>query len=42
MKFKEFCKWCNDRAYDGRWGMSEAIICVKIYEEIMKLCFWKT
>lgn len=41
MKFKEFCKWCNDRACDGRWGMSEALICMQIYEEIMGLRFWK-
>lgn len=25
MKFKEFSAWCNDRACDGCWGMTEAI-----------------
>ena len=41
MKFKEFAKWCNERACDGCWGMSEAIICARVYEIIYKYPFWK-
>lgn len=41
MKFKEFSKWCNNRACDGCWGMKEAIICSNICQEIYKLPFWK-
>lgn len=41
MKFKEFVKWCNDRAADGCWGFSEAIICSDLARKIRKLPFWK-
>ena len=40
MKFKEFSSWCNDRACDGCWGLTEAIICSNLAEEIYKLPFW--
>ena len=41
MKFKEFSRWCNNRACDGFWGMSEAMICVRVCEEIYTYPFWK-
>lgn len=41
MKFKEFSRWCNNRACDGCWGMSEANICVRACEEIYTYPFWK-
>lgn len=41
MKFKEFSAWCNDRACDGCWGMTEAIICTNVYSDIYKFPFWK-
>lgn len=41
MKFKEFVNWCNKRACDGCWGMSEAITCINLINEIMKIQFWK-
>ena len=41
MKFRQFAKWCNDRACDGRWGLSAAIICSNIVETIYKQPFWK-
>ena len=41
MTFKEFSKWCNERACDGCWGMKEAMICVTICEDIYKKPFWK-
>lgn len=41
MKFKEFVNWCNERACDGRWGMLEAIACINVINEIMKIQFWK-
>ena len=41
MKFKEFTNWCNERARDGCWGMPEAIACIKLINEIMKIQFWK-
>ena len=25
MKYKEFIRWCNERACDGCWGMLEAM-----------------
>ena len=30
MKFKEFAKWCNERACDGCWGMLEAMACIDL------------
>jgi hypothetical protein len=39
MKFKEFTNWCNERACDGYWGMSEAITCINLINEIMKIQF---
>ena len=41
MKFKEFVNWCNERACDGCWGMLEAIACINVINEIMKIQFWK-
>ena len=34
MKFKEFVNWCNERA-------CEAIACINLINEIMKIQFWK-
>ena len=41
MTFKEFAKWCNERACDGCWGFNEAIICIDAGSQIRKLPFWK-
>lgn len=41
MTFKEFCKWCNDRAFDGCWGSVEAITCISIMASIKEYPFWK-
>lgn len=41
MKYKEFYNWCNDRCFDGCWGMTEAIICCNCIEDIQSLPFWK-
>lgn len=41
MKFKEFVNWCNERACDGCQGMLEAIACINLINEIMKIQFWK-
>lgn len=41
MKFKEFVNWRNERACDGCWGMLEAIACINLINEIMKIQYWK-
>lgn len=41
MTFKEFTRWCDDRCYDGYWGMKEALICTNIVKNIRKHHFWK-
>lgn len=41
MKFKEFSKWCNERACDGCWGMQEAVCCCNAASDIYKQPFWK-
>lgn len=37
MTYKEFFRWCNDRACDGRWSMETAISCLDIIDEIEKI-----
>ena len=34
MEYKEFVRWCNERAADGCWGMQTAMICASIIAEI--------
>lgn len=41
MNYKQFLKWCNERACDGCWGLHEAIICSRIAETLYELPFWK-
>lgn len=41
MTFKEFTRWCNERACDGCWGMIEAMACIDIASHINKMKFWK-
>ena len=41
MKFKDFVKWCNERACDGCWSMGTAIFCINIMDGINNLPFWK-
>lgn len=41
MSFREFEKWCNDRAFDGCWGMCEAIICIGALNQVRKHPFWR-
>ena len=41
MTFKEFIAWCNARAYDGCWGLREAVICLNITKHIYETPFWK-
>lgn len=41
MTFKEFNKWCNLRACDGRWSANTATYCIAICREINVLPFWK-
>lgn len=41
MSFKEFVRWCNERACDGCWGMSAAITCIGIMHEVEKNLFGK-
>lgn len=41
MTFKQFRRWCNDRACDGWWGHQEALLCIDVMSQIQKLPFWK-
>ena len=41
MKYKEFVKWCNQRACDGQWGINTAIRCIEVINHINELPFWK-
>lgn len=35
--FKEFDNWCNTRACDGRWSLSDAIHCSTICSQILSI-----
>ena len=41
MTYKEFDKWCNERCFDGCWGMKEAIICIDIIEKMKETSFFQ-
>ena len=41
MTFRKFVEWCNHRAADGCWGMTTAITCISIMNEIYKEKFWR-
>ena len=41
MKFKEFVQWCNERACDGCWGISEIVVCTNIMRDVREQPFWK-
>lgn len=41
MTFKEFKKWCNERACDGCLGLKTFIVCREIMETVRMLPFWK-
>ena len=40
MTFKEFNKWCNERACDGCWGFVTAASCIAIVDELNKVPFF--
>ena len=41
MTYKEFVEWCNERACDGCWGMSEAMNCIAVMEDVRKQWPWR-
>lgn len=41
MKYREFVRWCNERACDGHWGLYEAAACSSIIREVERLPFRK-
>jgi hypothetical protein len=41
ISFKEFSAWCNRRAADGKWGMSNAIECSQLCSDMYKVFFLK-
>lgn len=41
MTFKQFKRWCNDRACDGCWGYNDALYCIELVQNMMKIPWWK-
>ena len=41
MTYKQFDKWCNERAVDGCWGRAEATLCIGLLRAIKKRPFWR-
>lgn len=35
--FNEFTDWCNRRACDGRWSLTDAITCTEVIGEVYKI-----
>lgn len=40
MTFKQFKRWCNDRACDGCLGYEEALLCCELIRNMMKIPWW--
>ena len=41
MSYKEFKKWCRERAYDGCWSLKQAIFCQDIMSYVNAHWFWQ-
>ena len=41
MTFKEFKRWCNDRACDGCWGYEEANLCIELIDNMYRIPWWR-
>lgn len=41
MKYKEFVRWCNERACDGCWSFTVAMACIAIVNEVNSAPFWR-
>lgn len=41
MTYKEFFRWCEERACDGCWGYETAINCLETYRTIKETPFWE-
>lgn len=41
MKYKDFVRWCNERACDSCWGFTTATMCIAIMAEVNSAPFWK-
>ena len=41
MTYRKFREWCNERAWDGCWGLQEARLCIDVMNTIQQLPFWK-
>ena len=41
MTFKEFMKWCNDRACDGAWNLREVMEVLDIISDVRKKLPWR-
>jgi hypothetical protein len=39
ISFKQFSDWCNKRAADGKWGMTNAIECSQLCSDMYKIFF---
>lgn len=39
MTFKEFVRWCNQRACDGRWGFNTALYCAYVINYVKSFPF---
>lgn len=41
IKYKQFNRWCNRRAADGRWGQETAMYCIKLCQTMNDVFFLK-
>lgn len=41
MTYKEFKKFCNDRACDGYWCAEDAVLCIQTLQVMKRTPIWK-
>lgn len=41
MTYKEFKKWCNQRASDGCWSLKQAQYCIDVMKYVNTHYFWQ-
>lgn len=41
MTYRQFKKWCNERACDGMWSSATVAVCIKTCHTVDRVPFWK-
>lgn len=41
LTYRQFVVWCNERAADGCWGLTTAVICMDIMRQMRRCSIFK-